>query len=38
MFGGYDLESRLRGVLESLSEEEKAEVLSDRRSSPYKNK
>jgi hypothetical protein len=29
--GGYDLESRLRGVLESLTEEERAEVFQDQR-------
>ena len=27
LFTGYDLESRLRGVLESLTEEERAEVF-----------
>lgn len=31
MFGGYDIESRLRGVLESLTEEERAEVFQDQR-------
>jgi len=27
LFSGFDLESRIRGVLESLTEEERAEVF-----------